>query len=108
MEFTLDCENIQIIIRNAPKLGNTNKQIIKNDLENLEEYQENIESSELISAEILIKLNNYFLINNIKLLGEIEEFGIKNIEYQNIKTGLWEIIPYYNPDKEETIVKENE
>lgn len=109
MEFTLECENIQIFIRNAPKLNNTSKHLlIKNEFDNFEEYQENIDSSEFICAEILIKLNNFFLINNVKLSGEIEEFCVKNIEFQNFKTGLWEFIPYYNPDKDETVIKDNE
>lgn len=109
MEFTLECENIQILVRNVPKVNNSAKHlIINNEFDNIEEYQENIDSSEFITAEVLIKLNNFFLINNIKLSGEIDEFCIKSIEYQNIKTGLWEVIPYYNPDKEETVIKDNE
>lgn len=109
MEFSLDCENIHILVRNAQKVNTSSRQqMMKNDLENFEEFPEILESSELVSVEILLKLNNFFLINNIKISGEIDEFCIKNIEYQNIKTGLWEIIPYYNPDKEETIIKENE
>ena len=109
MEFSLECENIQILIKNAPKVNSSSKHlIIKNDFEHLEEFPETFESTELVTAEILVKLNNFFLINNIKLSGEIDEFCIKNIEYQNIKTGLWEIIPYYNPDKDETVIKENE
>jgi hypothetical protein len=109
MEFSLECENIQILVRNSQKVNTSSRQhLMKNDFENLEEFPENYESSELVSVEILLKLNNFFLINNIKISGEIDEFCIKNIEYQNIKTGLWEIIPYYNPDKDETIIKENE
>ncbi len=56
----------------------------------------------------MIKLNDCYLLNNIKIIGEIDEFKINKVEFQNIKTGSWDKVMLYNPDKNDTIIKEPE
>jgi len=58
--------------------------------------------------EILLKLEDYYLINNIKLVGEIDDLIIHKIKFQSVKNGLWEKVPYFNPDKKEITIRDNE
>jgi hypothetical protein len=108
MEFDLNSENVQIIIKSDRKR-------IQSD-ENSNEPYNSGESSDIfdlsnnsnVRYEILLKLDDYYLINNLKLVGDIDEFIIHKIKFQSVKNRLWENVPYYNPDKKEITIRENE
>jgi hypothetical protein len=107
MEFDLNSENIQIIIKSDRKR-------INSDDNNNEAYNSgesdlfDLSNNTNIKYEVLLKLDDYYLINNLKLLGDIDEFVIHKIKFQSVKTGLWENVPYYNPDKKEITIRDNE
>jgi hypothetical protein len=107
MEFDLNSENIQIIIKNDRKRINSEE--ITNEIYNSGESDLfDLSNSSNIKYEILLKLDDYYLINNIKLQGDIDEFIIHKIKFQSIRNGLFENVPYYNPDKKEITIRENE
>jgi hypothetical protein len=104
MEFGIDSDNIQIIVKNIKKDKNDSSGVSPRSDSDLFDLSGN----NTINYEILLKLEDYYLINNIKLKGDIDELIIHKIKFQSVKNGLWENVPYYNPDKNEITVRENE
>lgn len=126
MEFQLDHENVQIIIRddinkynslnsindeskciNSP---NDNYNQIKNK-SNLPQSQSDLfdlSNHNSYRCEILLKLQEYYLVNNIKLIGDIEDIQLNKLKFQNINNHLWESILFFNPDDQKVTIKENE
>jgi hypothetical protein len=108
MDFNIDSDNIEIIIKE-------NKQSLSERQINhkISPQQSNsglfdLSSDNTIRFEIILKLDDYYLINNIKLFGDIDEQNIHKIKFKNVRTGHWELVNYFNPDKKEIIIKENE
>ncbi len=105
MEFDIDSENIQIIVKNKKNIDESESRGVsprsESDLFDLS-------NNNSLKYEILLKLEDYYLINNIKLVGEIDELIIHKIKFQSVKNGLWEKVPYFNPDKKEITIRDNE
>src|SRR4051812_7196977 len=102
MEFDITSNNIEIIIKNERKRINSDDLIseiynsgVESDLFDLSNNTSNIK------YEVLLKLDDYYLINNLKLQGEIDDFVISKIKFQNVKNGLWENVPHFNPDNKD-------
>ena len=122
MEFTLQSDNVQVTLKEDKQrydgynsrveedAKDENKIIHNNTKSNIIPQKEILDSSgnKLIRFEILLKLEDYYLINNIRLKGEIEDISIKKIKFQNVNTGLWESVSFFNPDNKETFVKEKD
>jgi hypothetical protein len=113
MEFFLDNENVNIIIKEH---SNQNKQ--PEDLNEFNHYQLSsprsqsdlfdLSNTSTIKYEIFIKLDDYYLVNNIKIMGEVEEIHINKLKFQNIDNNLWENACFFNPDKKEILIKESD
>lgn len=110
MEFNLNSENIQIIIKDFKQ---SLSERFYNDLNSehsnshLFDISNNNNNSNLLRFDIIIKLEDYYLINNIKLVGDLEDLTIIKIKFQNLNNGLWESALYFNPDgKQLTLINQ--
>lgn len=113
MDFNIDSENIQISVK-ANNTGSNSTRIESGINASNSPQSDNVSglfdlsSNNVIKYEIVLKLDDFYLINNIKLIGELDEVKINKIRFQNIKTGIWESAPYFNPDKKDILMKEDE
>jgi hypothetical protein len=107
MEFEITSNNIEIILKNERKRINSDD-LISEIYNSGESDLFDLSNNSNIKYEILLKLDDYYLINNLKLQGDIDDFVISKIKYQNVKNGLWENVPYYNPDNKDITLRENE
>jgi hypothetical protein len=109
MEFDIDSANVQIIIKNERKRISSDEVATSNEAYNSGESDLfELSNSTNIKYEVLLKLDDFYLINNLKLYGDIDEFVIHKIKFQSVKNGLWENVPYYNPDKKDITIREND
>jgi hypothetical protein len=139
MEFTLDSENVQISIFNQQNQNifqsndfiqvnhfgsDGNENIQSNQFGESQVYSQfpiseksnchlmdsfENHSSYIVKYEIILKLEDYYLINNLKIIGDLPNFQISNIKFQNVNTGKWVDAFYFNPDNfKECKLKDND
>jgi hypothetical protein len=136
MEFSLESENVEILIIEEQNMGQSNEFSAENEFGSSERhnmmknnpfieaqiYNHSPESPEsqlsdlfenpysfLVKYEIILRLEDYYLINNLKIIGDLTNFQINKIKFQNVNTGKWVDASYFNPDNfKESKIKDND
>ncbi len=107
MEFEIDSENIEIIIKEEKqKINNEDMNLFK--MTNGPNNNFDLTNNSFTRYEILLKLNDVYFIENLKIIGEANEFNINKIKFQNVLNNIWEIAAFYNTDSDEILIKKNE
>lgn len=109
MEFDIDSEFIEIIVKDDKNKLNTDE--LNSFKINSPPNQGNLIESpnnNFTRYEILVKLEDVYFIDNIKILCESSDINIKKIKFQNIINNIWENASFYNTDIDEILIKKNE
>jgi len=107
MEYEIDSENIEIIIKEEKqKLSNEEMNIFKlsSPPNNAFETPNNL----FTRYEILLKLDDVYFIESIKIIGEANDLNINKIKFQNVINNIWETAAFYNTDSNDILIKKNE
>ena len=97
MEFLLDSDNIHI------KINNTEPDNLTQHIPTHEFNQ-----TESTNIEILLRLDDFYLINNLKLMVPKEkdqEISLKSIQFQNSTMNTLQEAFYFNPDSKEVVAR---
>lgn len=107
MEYEIDSENVEIIIKEEKhKLSNEEMNIFKlsSPPNNAIEFSNNL----FTRYEILLKLDDVYFIESIKIIGEANDLNINKIKFQNVINNIWETAAFYNTDANDILIKKNE
>lgn len=111
MEFEIDSENIEIIIKeDKNKLMAEELNIFLQSSSQTQNFLQDTPNSNthFTRYEILLKLHEIFFIENIKIIGDVNDFNINKVKFQNISNNIWESASFYNIDSDEILIKKNE
>ena len=105
MEFDLDSENIEIILKEDKHKSSEDftKRTNPNNLISPE-----IPNQHLTKFEILLKLEDFYFIENIKIIGDSQLFNLNKIKFQNFNNNIWENAYLFNHDSSEVILNNQE
>lgn len=107
MEYEIDSENIEIIIKeDKHKISNEEMNLFKLSSPPTNAFDS--PNNHFTRYEILLKLNDIYFIENLKIIGEAEDLNINKIKFQNVINNIWETAAFYNTDTSEILVKKNE
>ena len=105
MEFLLDSENIHI------KITPPEQETISTNSQTHNISTQQFKDSEYTNIEILLRLDDFYLINNLKLLlpkEKDEELSLTSIKFQNSTMNTMQEAFYFNPDNKEVIARTGE
>lgn len=107
MEYEIDSENIEIIIKeDKQKISNEELSFFK--LSSPPKNAFDSPNNHFTRYEILLKLDDVYFIENIKIIGEADDLSINKIKFQNVINNIWETADFYNTDAEDILIKKNE
>ena len=107
MEFDLDSENIQIILKEEKRKNSEDflKRQINNNNNNPSQVQntQEIKISLYTKYEIILKLEDFHFIESIKIFGDPHNFNLNKIKFQNFISNMWENSNFFNQESSEVI-----
>ena len=107
MEYEIDSENIEIIIKeNKHKLSNEEFNLFK--ISSPPQNAFDSPNNHFTRYEILLKLDDVYFIESIKIVGEAEDLNVNKIKFQNVLNSIWETANFFNTDANEILIKKNE
>jgi len=107
MEFEIDSESIEIIIKEEKHKTN-NEEINLFKIMNLPNTNIDSPNNQFTRYEILLKLNDVYFIENLKIIGEAYDLNIDKIKFQNVINNIWETATFYNTDSDDILIKNSE